>query len=142
MSDTKADAAEAAQLTRPAPLSPHVQVWRWHITMAASILTRFTGVALYGGFLIVAWGALALAGGAESYATFTSVMGGLFGHLVLFGVTFSIFYHMAAGVRHLVWDFGKGFQPRTADMSAIAAMAFGLVAAIVVWALAKMTGGA
>lgn len=139
MSDTKAD---AAQPTRAAPLSPHIQVWRWHITMAASILTRATGVALYGGFLIVAWGALALAGGAESYATFTGVMGSLLGHLVLFAITFSIFYHMASGVRHLVWDFGKGFLPKTADMSAIAAMAFGVVAAVVVWLLAKMTGGA
>lgn len=142
MSDSKPDAAEAAQLTRPSPLSPHLQVWRWHVTMAASILTRATGVALYGGFLVIAWGALALAGGADSYATFAEVMGSFLGRLVLFGVTFSIFYHMAAGVRHLVWDFGKGFEPKTADMSAIASMAFGLVAAIVVWFLAMMTGSA
>lgn len=131
-----------APVTRPAPLSPHLQVWRWHVTMAASILTRATGVALYCGFLIVAWGALALAGGADSYATFTGVMGSFLGRLVLFGITFSIFYHMAAGVRHLVWDVGKGFLPKTADMSAIAAIAFGLVAAIVVWFLAMMTGSA
>ena len=142
MSDTKPDAAEVAQLTRPSPLSPHLQVWRWHVTMAASILTRMTGVALYAGLLIVAWGAVALAGGADSYATFAAVMGSLLGRLVLFGITFSIFYHMAAGVRHLVWDFGKAFLPKTANMTAIAAMAFGLVAAVVVWFLAMMTGSA
>ena len=142
MSDTKADAAEAAQLTRPSPLSPHLQVWRWHVTMAASILTRMTGVALYAGLLIVAWGAVALAGGADSYATFVGVMGSWLGRFVLFGITFSIFYHMAAGVRHLVWDFGKAFLPKTANMTAIAAMAFGLVAAVVVWFLAMMTGSA
>jgi succinate dehydrogenase / fumarate reductase cytochrome b subunit len=71
-----------------------------------------------------------------------SLLGSWFGRLVLFGITFSIFYHMAAGVRHLVWDMGKGFEPRTANMSAVVCMAFGLVAAIVVFALAWATGGA
>jgi succinate dehydrogenase / fumarate reductase, cytochrome b subunit len=142
MSDSKSDAAAAAQLTRPSPLSPHMQVWRWHITMAASILTRFTGVALYGGFLIVALGALLLATSADAYNDYVALLGSLPGRFVLFGITFSIFYHMAAGVRHLVWDFGKGFEPKTANMSAIICMAFGLVAAIVVWMLAGVTGGA
>lgn len=136
MSDSK-----PAVAARPAPLSPHLQVWRWHITMAASILTRATGVALYAGFLIIAWGGLALATGADAYATFLMVMGSILGRLVLFGITFSIFYHMAAGVRHLVWDFGKGFEPKTANMSAMIAIAVGLVGAIGVWLLAMMTGG-
>ena len=54
MSDSKPDAAVSAPVVRPSPLSPHLQVWRWHITMLASILTRATGIALYGGLLIVA----------------------------------------------------------------------------------------
>ncbi len=127
---------------RPAPLSPHLQVWRWHITMAASILTRATGIALYGGLLVIALGALTLATGQEAYSQYVSLLGSWLGRLVLFGITFSIFYHMAAGVRHLVWDMGKGFEPRTANMSAVVCMAFGLVAAIVVFALAWATGGA
>ena len=142
MSDSKPQAASATPAIRPAPLSPHVQIWRWHVTMAASILTRATGVALYAGFLIVAWGALALASGPDAYATFLAVVGSVPGRLVLFGTVFSIFYHMAAGVRHLVWDFGKGFLPKTANLTAMAAMAFGLAAAIIVWVIAMMTGGA
>lgn len=140
MAEVKAETG--APVLRPRPLSPHLQVWRWHITMAASILTRATGVALYAGLLIVAWGVLALASGADAYAAFLAIMGSILGRLVLFGITFSIFYHLAAGIRHLVWDFGKGFEPKTANMSAFFCIGFGLAAAVVVWLLAVMTGGA
>ncbi len=142
MSDGKSETAGGAPVIRPAPLSPHLQVWRWHVTMAASILTRATGIALYGGLLIIALGALALAGGPDAYAVYAGLMGSWLGRLVLFGITFSIFYHMAAGVRHLVWDVGHGFDPKVANMTAIASIAFGLVAAIVVFLLAMMTGAA
>lgn len=134
--------AGATPKIRPAPMAPHLQVWRWHVTMAASILTRATGVALYGGLLIVAWGALALAVGPETFGVFTGVMGSLLGHLVLFAITVSIFYHLAAGLRHLFWDSGVGFQPKTANMTAVAAIAFGIAAAVVVWVLATMIGAA
>ena len=142
MSESKPEAAIPAPAVRPPPLSPHLQVWRWHVTMAASILTRATGVALYGGLLIVALGALSLAGGPEAYADFLGLIGSWPGRLVLFAITVSIFYHLAAGIRHLVWDFGKGFEPKTANLTAVACMAFGLAAAIAVWLLAVMTGGA
>lgn len=140
MSDSKSDAAAAARLARPAPLSPHLQVWRWHVTMLASILTRATGIALYGGLLIVALGALMLASGPEAYGAYMALLGSFLGRLVLFGITFSIFYHLAAGIRHLAWDMGKGFEPKTANMSAVGSIAFGLAAAIVVWGLAYVTG--
>lgn len=141
MSDSKPDAAATVRI-RPAPLSPHMQVWRWHVTMLASILTRATGIALYGGLLIIALGALCLATGPEAYGEYVGLLGSWLGRLVLFGITVSIFYHMASGIRHLVWDMGKGFEPKTANMSAVVCMAFGVVAAIVVFLLAMMTGGA
>jgi succinate dehydrogenase / fumarate reductase cytochrome b subunit len=124
------------------PLSPHLQVWRWHITMAASILTRATGVALYVGVLIVALWAVSLASGPYTYSLFMDVMGSWLGKLVLFGLTLSIFYHLAAGVRHLVFDSGHGFAPKTADMSAALCIAFSVAATVVVWAVAFMIGAA
>ncbi|MBE7218843.1 MAG: succinate dehydrogenase, cytochrome b556 subunit [Caulobacteraceae bacterium] len=132
----------AARAVRPPPLSPHLQVWRWHVTMAASIATRATGVALYVGALIAAAFAVCLAMGPDAYAGYLAVMGSALGKLVLFGLTVSVFYHLAAGLRHLAWDAGKGFQPGVADRTAIAAFAFGLLAAIATWAVAFMTGAA
>jgi succinate dehydrogenase / fumarate reductase cytochrome b subunit len=60
--------------------------------------------------------------------------------VVLFGLTISIFYHLAAGVRHLVWDTGRGFEPKTADMTGIVAITFGIVAAAATWAVAWKMG--
>ncbi|HEY2659190.1 MAG TPA: succinate dehydrogenase, cytochrome b556 subunit [Caulobacteraceae bacterium] len=128
MSESKTGAAAR-------PLSPHVQVWRWHITMASSILHRATGSALYGGALILAGWAACLAAGPGPFAAYKGLLGSPLGKLVLFGLTFSIFFHLANGVRHLAWDVGEGFEPRTADMTAAAVIAFAVTATIAVWVL-------
>ena len=135
-----AEATSTGKGVRSRPTSPHLQVWRWHVTMAASILTRATGVALYGGAVIAAVWFAALMVGPDAYGPVMIILGSWLGKLVMFGLTFSIFYHLAAGLRHLVWDAGAGFNPHTANMSAVGAIAFALVAAVVVWALAIQTG--
>lgn len=135
-----AGADGGAPALRPRPLSPHLQVWRWHITMATSILHRVTGVGLYvGGLILMGW-AVALAGGPDAYAGYMGLLGSPLGKLVLFGLTVCVFYHMANGVRHLVWDSGRGFLPKTADFTAVVVIAFALAATIAVWALALLTG--
>jgi succinate dehydrogenase / fumarate reductase cytochrome b subunit len=110
--------------------------------MAASILTRATGMALYVGALIVAGWAVALASGPDAYAGFMEAMGTWLGRLILLGLTLSIFYHLAAGVRHLVFDSGRGFPPKTADFSAWLCIVFAVVATLAVWALAFAIGAA
>jgi succinate dehydrogenase / fumarate reductase cytochrome b subunit len=110
--------------------------------MAASILNRIAGVGLYFGALIVAWGAVALAMGPEAYGVFTAAMGSIPGELVLLALTLGFFFHLGAGIRHLFWDAGVGFQPRTATLSAVIVIAFTIVATAAVWALAFATGGA
>jgi succinate dehydrogenase / fumarate reductase cytochrome b subunit len=140
MADVKADGG--APVLRPKPLSPHLQIWRWHITMAASIFHRVSGVGMYLGALILTGWAVSLASGAEAYGRYMSLLGSPLGKLLLFGLTVAVFFHMANGVRHLVWDYGKGFQPKTADFTAVVAMAFAVVAAVAVWAIALIMGAA
>jgi succinate dehydrogenase / fumarate reductase cytochrome b subunit len=135
MAETKTGSGLAAR-----PMSPHLQVWRWHITMAGSILHRATGIALYGGAVLLALWAASLAGGQGSFELYKGLLGSWLGKIVLFGLTFSIFYHMANGVRHLVWDVGKGFEPRTADMTGVAAIVFAAVVTVAIWVLAAFTG--
>jgi len=78
--------------------------------MALSILHRITGVALVvGSFLLIYWLA-ALAIGPAAYATAGAVIGSLIGRLLLFGWTFALFYHLCNGIRHLVWDTGRGHE--------------------------------
>ncbi|MGP1273779.1 MAG: succinate dehydrogenase, cytochrome b556 subunit [Caulobacterales bacterium] len=100
--------------TRPnQPLSPHLQVWRWHATMASSILHRATGIANYVGAILVSVWLVLLAAGPETYAIWEGLMAGPLGLLVIaafVGFTFSVSYHLLNGLRHLAWDAGLGFD--------------------------------
>jgi succinate dehydrogenase / fumarate reductase cytochrome b subunit len=122
------------------PMSPHLQVWRWHVTMLTSILHRVTGVGLYLGALIAAAWAISLAAGPESYATFKALLGSPLGKLIMFGMTLSVFYHLGNGIRHLVWDFGYGLDIKKANSSAWAVFGFTIAATLAVWAIAFQIG--
>ena len=136
-----ATASSSAARTPPVrPLSPHAQIWRWHITMVGSILHRITGVGLYfGAFIVAAW-AIALASGPEWYGRVMGWLAHPLGRLVLLGLTVAYFYHLAGGLRHLVFDSGRGLNPRQADMTAIAAIVFAVAATGVVWFVAFASG--
>ncbi|MFN3521168.1 MAG: succinate dehydrogenase, cytochrome b556 subunit [Phenylobacterium sp.] len=133
---------DATPRLRARPLSPHLQVWRWHITMLTSILHRVSGVGLYVGALILAAWAVCLAAGPDAYGAFKAVLGSPLGKLVLFALTAGLFYHLANGVRHLTWDAGKGLDVKSANASAVFALTFTVVATLAVWAIAFMTGAA
>ena len=132
--------ANATPGARARPLSPHAQIWRWHVTMAASILNRATGAALYGGALLFLGWAVALASGPVAYDGYVGLLGSIPGKIVLFGLTLSAFYHLFAGLRHLAWDSGKGFTPATANLSAWLALGGAVVAAVAVFAVAAYMG--
>src|SRR5215213_9810890 len=99
------------------PLSPHLSIYRFQWTMALSILHRFTGVALGAGLVLLAWWLVAAASGPEAYALARHFTGSIPGRLLLLGFTFALFYHLCNGIRHLAWDFGLGFDLRTAQAS-------------------------
>ena len=109
--------AEAPAGVRERPESPSVWIWRWHVTMATSILHRATGVGLYVGALILAGWCVAVASGAEAYSDYMTVLGSIPGKVVLFLLTVAVFYHLANGIRHLVWDAGYGFKPKTVALA-------------------------
>ena len=93
------------------PLSPHLQIYRPMLTMMMSIVHRITGGALYFGMLLVAWWLIAVASGPNAYAKFQWFMETLVGRLVLVGFTWALIHHMLGGIRHLIWDTGRGFGP-------------------------------
>jgi len=129
----------AKQSADPRPLSPHMQVWRWHPTMASSILHRASGTINYiGAILITIWLVL-LAAGPEAYAIYDTLLLGPLGVLVrlaLFGFTLSLTYHLLNGVRHLIWDMGKGFDPKGSNTRSIAIIIAAIVITVAIWVLA------
>lgn len=96
------------------PLSPHLQIYRWQLTMALSILHRVCGAALAVGTVMVVWMLLAAAWGPESYDRFVALCNTKIGKLALFGWSAALFYHMCNGVRHLFWDTGRLFDIKNA----------------------------
>ncbi len=124
------------------PLSPHLQIYRWQWTMALSILHRGTGMVLSLGAIYLFYWLVALASGPEAFGTAQAIAGSVIGQIVLFGVTFSVFYHLCNGIRHLFWDMGKGFELKTAQASAYTVVAVAVALTILSWILAYSMGGA
>jgi succinate dehydrogenase / fumarate reductase, cytochrome b subunit len=103
--------------SRERPLSPHLQVYRPQITSVLSILHRITGAALAAGTLLLVYWLIAVAGGPDTYDAAQSVVGSIIGRILLFGWSWALFYHLTNGIRHLVWDAGRGFELRTVTIS-------------------------
>ncbi len=115
------------------PLSPHLQIYRWYFTMALSIAHRVSGVALAAGLVLLAWWLLALAGGPDSFAAFQAVTDNLLGGLILFGLTFVLYFHLLNGIRHLAWDVGYGFELATAQLTGGLVVAGAAALTLVTW---------
>jgi succinate dehydrogenase / fumarate reductase cytochrome b subunit len=97
------------------PLSPHLQIYTPLINMVMSIVHRLTGAALYfGTIILVAW-LLAAATGRGNYDVLTGLMMTLPGLLVMIGYTWALVHHALGGIRHLIWDTGRGFELGTVN---------------------------
>jgi len=118
------------------PLSPHLQIYRPQITSVLSILHRMTGVGLMLGGVVVVWWLIAAASGPEYFDLVDGLVTSWLGHLVLLGLTWALCYHLLNGVRHLVWDTGRGFDLDMVDKSGMAVAVGSAVLTAVLWLLA------
>ena len=117
------------------PLSPHLSVYRWPITMTLSILHRGTGIAMSVGLIVLAAWLVAAASGADQYTQINALLSTLVGRLLLIGWSFAFFYHLANGIRHLVWDTGRGLEKHQANASAWFVLAASVTLTAVFWVL-------
>lgn len=142
-------------VTRPRPLSPHLQVYKWGPHMLVSILHRVMGVGMATvGVAVFVWWLAALAGGKDSYAVFrnwviqradnNAIMPGIANGLALvvaIGLTWAFFQHLANGVRHFFMDIGANYELKGNRLSALATLAFSTTATVIMWAYIFMTKG-
>ena len=115
------------------PLSPHLDVYRWQITMTLSILHRATGIALSFATFLLVWWLVAAATGPEAYAKVQGFIRSPIGWVLLFGWTLCLFYHLFAGVRHLAWDAGYGFQKHEYRRSGQAVVIATVICTVLAW---------
>ena len=115
------------------PLSPHLQIYRPMLTMMMSIMHRITGIGLYFGIVLLVWW-LTAASFSDGYFDFVQgFFGHWFGRLVLFGFSWALIHHALGGLRHLLWDTGRGFDLNTVEWLARANLASSIVLTILLW---------
>lgn len=121
---------------RERPLSPHLQVYRWPLSMALSILHRGSGLFLSLGAVFLVWWLHAVARGGAAHESFAACMNSWFGRLLLVGWTLAIMFHLLNGIRHLAWDMGWGFEKRQTQVTGWLVVAGTLILSAIVIALA------
>jgi len=115
------------------PLSPHLSIYKMTLTMAMSILHRITGAALYAGTVLLVWWLIAAAVGPNAYAKVQWFMGTIIGRVILFGYTWALIHHMYGGIRHLIWDTGRGFGATEREFLVWLGLIGSITTTVVLW---------
>jgi succinate dehydrogenase / fumarate reductase cytochrome b subunit len=106
--------------------------------MVMSIVHRITGAALYFGTALLAWWLIAAATSPGAFAFVNGVAGSWLGLVVLFGYSWALIHHMLGGLRHFVWDTGRGLGKPARDRLALATLVGSVSLTIIVWAIGLM----
>jgi len=115
------------------PLSPHLQIYRWHISSLLSITHRISGVINLFSFILIFFWVLILSLGENNYELFLLFINSFVGKFILVGFTWSMSFHILSGIRHLVWDMGYGFEIKTANISGIIVIISSLISTTIFW---------
>ena len=115
------------------PLSPHLQIYKWHISSLLSITHRISGVINQIALILIFFWLLVLALGESNYELFLLAINSFFGKFILIGFTWSMSFHVLSGIRHLCWDLGYGFEIKTANITGIIVITFSLALTIIFW---------
>jgi len=120
---------------RSRPLSPHLQIYKFTLTMASSIVHRGTGMAMYfGTLLIVLWvGAAALGDGPLS--AINAIYGFWLVQVIFFAATWALFQHLFGGIKHFIWDSGNMLEPESREWVVRINWGLALVCTLGAWAI-------
>ena len=118
------------------PLSPHLQIYRPMLSMTMSIAHRATGIALYGGSILLVWWFAAAAQSDSYFDLVQAFFNDWFGRIVLFGFNWALIHHALGGIRHFIWDMGQGFKLSTVEWMVRANLIGSIVLTILLWAVA------
>ena len=120
---------------RSRPLSPHLQIYKFTLTMAMSIVHRGTGMALYAGTLLIVFWLGAAAFGEGTLAIADAVFGFWLSQIILFLATWALFNHMLGGIRHFLWDSGRFLDPMGRETIVRVQLAAAVLLTLAVWAI-------
>ena len=119
------------------PLSPHLQIYRWHISSLISITQRISSVINLLAIILIFFWLLVLSFGESNYELFLLISYRFIGKFILIAFTWSMSFHLLSGIRHLIWDFGYGFEIKTANISGIIVIIFSFALTTIFWLFAR-----
>jgi len=120
-----------------APLSPHIQIYRWHISSLVSICHRITGIInIIAITLICVWISLLLTG-ENNYETINSLLNSFIGKFIILGITWSFSFQALSEIRHLVMDLGYGFELKTTKVTGLIVIVGSLILTIAFYFIGK-----
>jgi len=119
------------------PLSPHLQIYRWHISSLLSITHRISGVINLLALILIFFWLIFLSLGENNYESFLLIINSFIGKFILIGFTWSMSFHLLSGIRHLVWDLGYGFEIKTANITGAIVIISSLALTVIFWLFSR-----
>ena len=119
------------------PLSPHIQIYRWHISSLVSICHRITGIInIIVITLICLWASLLLFG-ESNYKTINLFLNSFIGKFIILGIAWSFSFQMLSEIRHLIMDFGYGFELKTTKITGLIVIFGSILLTIIFYMIGK-----
>ena len=119
------------------PLSPHIQIYRWHISSLVSISHRITGIINIIAITFVCLWASLLILGENNYETINLFLNSLIGKFIILGITWSFSFQILSEVRHLIMDFGYGFEIKTSKITGLIVILGSIILTVVFYLIGK-----
>ena len=119
------------------PLSPHLQIYRWHISSLVSISHRVTGIINFVAVIFICIWASLLILGETNYTPVNHSLDSIFGKFIILGVTWSFSFQILSEIRHLIMDFGYGFDSRVSKITGVIALIGSFVFTILFYLIGK-----
>ena len=119
------------------PLSPHLQIYRWHLSMILSITHRIIGVVNSVAMILICLWTISLLFGEENYEIIKIFFQSFFGKLLIISLSWSFSFHMLSEIRHLIWDLGYGFDLKTSKITGVITIIGSLALTILIYLLGK-----
>ena len=119
------------------PLSPHLQIYRWHISSLVSISHRITGIVNFVAFVIICLWASMLLLGETNYNSIEFLLNSIIGKFIILGLTWSFSFQILSEIRHLIMDMGYGFELKTTRITGLLVIFGSIFLTIIIFVLGK-----
>ena len=119
------------------PLSPHLQIYRWHLSMILSITHRIIGIINSVAMILICLWTISLLFGEENYEIIKIIFQSFFGNLLIISLSWSFSFHILSEIRHIIWDLGYGFDLKISKITGVITIIGSLVLTVLIYLFGK-----